>query len=57
MFTYQFWQLAIERAVKTFAQNLLASTPARGRCGSSIESYTNQLLIEHLCRQGDPRCA
>jgi hypothetical protein len=54
MFTYQFWQLAIKRAVKTFAQNLLASTPARWRCGSSIESYTNRLLIEHLCRKGDP---
>ena len=30
MFTYQFWQLAIERAVKTFAQSLLAIFSATG---------------------------
>ncbi len=30
MFTYQFWQLAIERAVKTFTQSLLAIFSATG---------------------------
>ena len=30
MFTYRFWQLASERAVKTFAQSLLAIFSATG---------------------------
>jgi Putative lactococcus lactis phage r1t holin len=30
MFTYHFWRLAIERAVKTFAQSLLAILSASG---------------------------
>ncbi|MGQ0719650.1 MAG: holin [Pseudonocardiales bacterium] len=30
MFTYRFWQLASERAVKTFAQSLLAILSATG---------------------------
>jgi hypothetical protein len=30
MLTYQFWQLAVERAVKTFAQSLLAIFSATG---------------------------
>lgn len=30
MFTYRFWQLASERALKTFAQSLLAIVSATG---------------------------
>ncbi len=30
MFTSQFWQLSIERAIKTFAQSLLAILSANG---------------------------